>query len=100
MVASVSDDATVRIWGPAPQYRGSGGRSGAGTSGNSSSTTANGLYTSHTSYFFMLLFMPSSQWYLKNITLTNTNILMMGILINPKEVKEVIVVSKLKDLVA
>lgn len=51
MVASVSDDATVRIWGPAPQYRGSGGRSGAGTSGNSSSTTANGLYTSHTLFF-------------------------------------------------
>ncbi|KAK4313096.1 hypothetical protein Pmani_015522 [Petrolisthes manimaculis] len=46
MVASVSDDATVRIWGPAPQYRGSAGRSGAGTSTTSGNTTANGVESS------------------------------------------------------
>lgn len=44
MVASVSDDATVRIWGPAPQYR-------------STSTTQNGTTAASTNGKLIKMFM-------------------------------------------
>lgn len=57
MIASVSDDATVRIWGPAPQYRGSAAAQ------NGTKATANGISLMFRKIFCLTLLYNILQYY-------------------------------------